>query len=76
MRIYRMNTKRFMNRIKESKGNVYLRLPDGSLCDLKHDHAVNALFQIMEIPEKGIELMFSEAQDISCVLQYITEAAK
>lgn len=76
MKIYRMDTERFMNHIAASRGNVYLRLSDGSLCDLKHDRMASALFRTMEIPGSGIELIFSEAQDIPCVLQYVTEAAR
>jgi hypothetical protein len=75
MKIYRMNTERFMNRVAESRGDVYLRLADGSLCDLKHDRLASALFRTMEMPEEGIELTFTEAKDVSCILQYITEAA-
>ncbi len=47
MKIYRMNTERFMNRVAESRGDVYLRLADGSLCDLKHDRLASALFRTM-----------------------------
>ena len=75
MKIYNLDTKRFMKRVAQSKGEVYLRLPDGNLCNLKQDSSASALFGSMEMPEEGIEVTFSDTQDASCFFRYLIETA-
>ena len=71
MKIYNLDTKRFMKRVAQSKGEVYLHLPDGNLCNIKQDSSASALFGSMEKPEEGIEFTFSDTHDASFNLRYL-----
>lgn len=75
MKIYNLDTRRFMKRVAQSKGDVYLHLADGNLCNLKQDCMASALFESMDMPEEGIEVSFSDTQDVSCFFQYLMETA-
>lgn len=66
---------KFMTHVKNSKGDVFLHLSDGSLCSLKTNATAANLFRMMEIGKNGIVLSFSDPTDISGFLQYMTEAA-
>lgn len=76
LKLYRIPSKeKFMTHIKNSRGDVFLHLSDGSLCSLKTNTTAANLFRMMEIGKNGIVLSFSDPADISGFLQYMMEVA-
>ena len=44
---------RFLNIVQHSRGEVLLRLPDGTDCDLKADPGARQLLRLMELGAEG-----------------------
>lgn len=76
MKVYNLDTKKFMNHVAQSRGEVYLRMADGNVYNLKQDCAASALFGSMAMPEEGIEVSFSDTQDATCFFRYLIETSR
>lgn len=70
------NAEKFLSLVKQSCGDVLLRLPDGSLCSLKQNRTARQMFRAMQPGQDGISVSFSNPDDIPVFLKYLIGAAK
>ncbi len=72
LKIYRIpNAKRFIQLVQNSKGSIFLQMPDGTKCDLKNDSAALHMIGMMNVGKDGLELQFSEQGDRREFIQYM-----
>ena len=69
------DTEKFLEVASKSRGDIFLHLPDGSLCDLKHSHVAQQVLKAMEPGREGLKLSLSSGEDVPAFLRYMQEAA-
>ena len=65
---------RFLNIVQHSRGEVLLRLPDGTDCDLKEDTGACQLLFSLELGPEGVSITLTDPKDLPRYLQYMMEA--
>ena len=65
---------RFLNIVQHSRGEVLLRLPDGTDCDLKEDTGACQLLCSLELGPEGVSITLTDPKDLPRYLQYMMEA--
>ena len=65
---------KFFSVVEHSKGNVFLRLPDNSQCDLKRDRTAKQLLQTMRPGREGLCIALSDPQDFPEFFRFMMEA--
>lgn len=70
------NPEKLLSIIDDSRGDVFLGLPDGSRCDLKRESAARQLLRIMAPGRDGIRLNLSDPDDTTAFLRYMAEPAR
>ena len=65
---------RFLNIVQHSRGEVLLRLPDGTDCDLKEDTGVCQLLCLLGLGPLGLSIILTDLKDLPRYLQYMMEA--
>ena len=65
---------RFLNIVHHSRGEVLLRLPDGTDCDLKEDPGARQLLRLLELGPEGLSITLTDSADLPLYLQYMMEA--
>ncbi len=79
--MYRLNLKRIPNAeklekvIRESKGNVLLRLPNNEVYDLKEDKMGTQLLKVLVPGEEGMDIQVSDGEDFIQFVSYMMNAA-
>ena len=68
------NADKFFSVVEHSKGNVFLRLPDNSQCDLKRDRTAKQLLQTMRPGIEGRCIALSDPQDFPEFFRFMMEA--
>ena len=80
--MYRLNLKRIPNAeklekvIRESKGNVLLRLPNNEVYDLKEDKMGTQLLKVLVPGEEGMDIQVSDGEDFIQFVSYMMNAAR
>lgn len=69
------DTGKLLRVVEQSRGRVLLRLPDGSLCDLKQENAGLEYLKQEMGGCRGVELHLSDEADRPAFLKYLMEAA-
>ena len=67
---------RFLNIVQHSRGEVLLRLPDGTDCDLKEDTGACQLLRLMELGAEGLSISLTDPKDLPLYLRYMMEAGQ
>lgn len=70
------NVDHFLRVVDASRGDVLLRLPDDSRCNLKKDRPARQLLRLMAPGPDGLELELSELADLPAFLRYMLESAR
>ncbi len=79
--MYRLNLKRIPNAeklekvIRESKGNVLLRLPNNEVYDLKEEKMGTQLLKVLVPGEEGMDIQVSDGEDFIQFVSYMMNAA-
>lgn len=68
------NTEKFISMVENSKGSVFLRLPNETLCDLKRNAEALQMFKMMRPGEMELDLLLTDAQDSYEFLSYMVGA--
>lgn len=79
--MYRLNLKQIPNAeklekvIKESKGNVLLRLPNNEVYDLKEDKMGTQLLKVLVPGADGMDIQVSDGEDFIQFVSYMMNVA-
>lgn len=79
--MYRLNLKQIPNAnklekvIKESKGNVLLKLPNNEFYNLKEEKMATQLIKVFKPGRDGLDIELSEKEDFVHFLSYMVNVA-
>lgn len=68
------NTEKFINMVKESRGHVFLELPNEAPCDLKQNAAALQMLRMINPGEVWLDLFLTDAQDSYNFMAYMVGA--
>ena len=68
------NIERFINMVKNSRGNIYLELPNQMLCDLKQNEEALQMLYMINPREFWLELFLTDQQDSQQFINYMVGA--
>lgn len=68
------NMEKFTRMVEESRGHVFLELPNETLCDLKENMAVLQMLRMINPRELWLDLFLTDAQDSYNFLTYMAGA--
>lgn len=68
------NVEKFIGMVKNSHGNVYLELPNQTLCDLKHNEEALQMLYMINPREFWLELFLTDQQDSYDFITYMVGA--
>ena len=78
--MYRINIRKmgnietFINMVKNSRGNIYLELPNQMLCDLKQNEEALQMLYMINPNEFWLELFLTDQQDSYDFMRYMVGA--
>ena len=78
--MYRINNRKmgnietFINMVKNSRGNIYLELPNQMLCDLKQNEEALQMLYMINPKEFWLELFLTDQQDSYDFMRYMVGA--
>lgn len=64
-----------MSVVDQSRGSVFLRLPDQTQLDLKKDAAARQMLHLINESRGGLQIDLTDQSDAVPFLRYLTEAA-
>lgn len=68
------NTEKFIQMVENSRGNVFLKLPNETLCDLKQNEAVLQMLWMINPEEIWLDLFLTDSQDSYNFMAYMVGA--
>lgn len=68
------NTEKFIQMVKNSRGRVFLELPDETLCDLKQNTEALQMLRMINPGELWLDLFLTDAQDSYTFMAYMVGA--
>ena len=68
------NTGKFIQMVENSRGSVFLKLPDETLCDLKQNAAALQMIQMINPKELWLDLFLTDVQDSYHFMAYMVGA--
>lgn len=78
--MYRINIRRvgnvdkFISMVKNSRGSIYLELPNQMLCDLKQNEEALQMLYMINPKELWLELFLTNQQDSHDFMNYMVSA--
>ena len=66
---------RFLEKVQDCQGEVLLRLPDESVCDLKKDHTAVEMIKMLKNNENALDISLTDPRDYPIFLDYMMRAA-
>lgn len=66
---------RFLEKVQDCHGEVLLRLPDESVCDLKKDHTAVEMIKMLKNNENALDISLTDPRDYPIFLDYMMRAA-
>lgn len=70
------NPDKLLSLVDESKGDVFLRLPDGGECNLKQEHIAREMLRVLTPGEDGVKIDVSNPADAILFLMYMMECQR
>ena len=67
-------TERFIKMVEESRGHVFLELPNETLCDLKQNTAALQMLRMINPGELWLDLFLTDVQDSYNFMAYMVGA--
>lgn len=68
------NTDKFIQMVKNSRGRVFLELPDETLCDLKQNTEALQMLRMINPGELWLDLFLTDTQDSYDFMAYMVGA--
>ncbi len=68
------NTEKFIQLVKNSRGHVFLELPDETLCDLKQNEEALQMLRMINPGELWLDLFLTDSQDSYNFMAYLVGA--
>lgn len=68
------NTEKFIQLVKNSRGHVFLELPDETLCDLKQNKEALQMIRMINPGELWLDLFLTDSQDSYNFMAYLVGA--
>lgn len=68
------NTEKFIQLVENSRGHVFLELPDKTLCDLKQNREVLQMLRMINPGEVWLDLFLTDTQDSYNFMAYMVGA--
>lgn len=68
------NTEKFIQMVENSCGNVFLKLPDETLCDLKQNKEALQMLWMVNPEEIWLDLFLTDSQDSYNFMAYMVGA--
>ena len=69
------NVGKFIDMVKESKGSVYLELPNQELCDLKQNNVALQMIYMINPQEFWLDLFLTDIQDGYRFMEFVMGAS-
>ena len=69
------NPERFLSVVNDTKGDVFLRLPDHSRINLKENEVAQQMIRMMKTIPNGLCLDVADKEDVPSFMRYLTEDA-
>lgn len=70
------DVERFLKLVQGCCGEVTLRLPDKTVCNLKENAAAQQILKLTAPKRDGLKLSFSDSNDTLTIMRYLAEAAR
>ena len=70
------DTEKFLSVVDQSRGGVFLRMPDQTRLDLKKDATARQVLQLIDENREGLQIDLTVQSDAVSFLRYLTEAAR
>lgn len=68
------NMEKFIQMVENSRGNVFLQLPDETFCDLKQNTAALQMLRMINPGELWLDFFLTDAQDSYNFMAYMVGA--
>lgn len=69
------DTEKFLSVVDQSRGGVFLQLPNQTKLDLKKDTTARQMLHLIDESREGLQIDLTEQSDVVSFLRYLTEAA-
>lgn len=69
------NVERFIGMVEQSRGSVYLVLPNKELCDLKRNSEACQMLYMINPKEIWLDLLLTDVQDGYQIMEYMMNAS-
>lgn len=70
------NVEKFFSVVRQSRGDVFLLLPDGTQCDLKKDNTAIQMIRTMQPGREGLRIILSDSTDAPGFILYLMGTAR
>lgn len=67
------DAERFIDVVNQSRGDVFVQLPDSSLCNLKTDHSAQQLIKLLNPQKADLSIILSDPDDVPAFFRYMTD---
>ena len=69
------NMEKFIEKIRECRGDVFLNLPDGTECNLKTDHTALQMIRMLHSANEELPLRLTDPRDYVIMMHFMMSAA-
>jgi len=66
---------KFLEKVRNCRGEVLLHLPDGSTCDLKRDNTAAQMLKMLKNNENSLDISLTDPRDYPVFINFMMHAA-